>query len=407
MRFAKQSAIAPSLPIFGMSLAIFGMSLAIFGSSHAWSQQQSTSTETPAETLATSGTRLVRSEANLSTQANHLNQNQWIRLTDEGSIRGSLTTIIGSEQMRQAKARVTLVQDGNIVYQGQTDVDGDFIFENAKPGVYSLVANGETQLAICSVTVLTGDEGAHLPDRLHVHSLSPALKRVSELIRSNTMPTWTAGSQPTTDPIATTRSSPGSCVVQIDSRGGISGTLSRANTSVDLSGTVVYLFRDGREIGRTRVASNGDYRLDGVKAGGYGLVASGPEGIVAVGFSAISKDLAFNARSSKFVNRLGQDSSEPIPAAVPQKLNVELAEPNCYVPVEVIPIEECVMNEVAPCCPTMCGSWGGGFGGGGGGGGGHAGSGGLGSLAAIGALGAVAIVAADNGNEAPIVSKVQ
>ncbi len=386
--------------------SVVALAFAFLGSSHAWSQQAPSA----ADVHDSIAPKLVRSEANLSKQSNHLNQNQWIRLTDEGSIRGSVSTVMGTEQMRQSEAHVVLMQDGVIVHQGYTDVDGDFIFDNANPGIYSLVANGQAQLAVCSVTVLAAGEGAHLPDRLHVHSLSPALKRVSELIRSNTMPTWTVGSQPTSDPLAATRSSPGSCVVQIDSRGGISGTLSRADASVDLSGTVVYLFRDGREIARARAASNGDYRFDGVKAGGYGLVASGPEGIAAVGFSAASKDLATSAKStSKFVNRLGQDSSEPIPAAVPEKLNVELAEPNCYVPAEVIPIEECVMNEVAPCCPTMCGSWGGGFGGGGGGGGGvgHAGAGGWGSLAAIGALGAVAIVAADNGNEAPIVSKVQ
>lgn len=361
---------------------------------------------------------LISSSANLSSQASHLSQDQWIRLADEGSIRGSVSGLVGSDYIRQAKVKIALIQDGVIVLSGITDVEGDFIIDNGKPGTYSLVATGENQLAVCSLTVLDASEGSHLPDRAHIRSLNPASPRVTELLRSNTMPMWTVGSSQNRDPIAATRNVHGSSEVRIDARGGISGTLSRANAGVDLSSTLVYLVRDGKEVARTRVSSNGDYRFESVVPGGYGLVASGPEGIAAVGFSAVAGDLAINEPlRERFVKRLVQDDKATIPAPAPaqDKLNVELAEPNCYVPAEVIPIEESVVCDEAPCCPTMLGGWGGGMGsrgGGGGGGGGGFGAGGgiggLGTLAAVGALATIAVVqASDEGDQSPIVSPIK
>jgi hypothetical protein len=374
----------------------------------------------PAAGDSSSSIGLVRSSASLSSQANQLNQSQWVRITEEGSIRGSVTASVGTQSVKQANVQVTLVQEGVAVFQGLTDVEGDFIIDNAKPGAYSLVASGENQLAVCSLTVLDANSGSHLPDRANIRSLNPATQRVSELIRGNTMPTWTVGRDMVTDPIADIRKSQGSTDVRIDSRGGVSGTLGRANASVDLSTTLVYLVRDGKEIARTRAASNGDYRFEVVAPGAYGLVASGPEGIAALGFTAIASDLATgNRKIQSLVRTAVEDSKDnpiPVPATAQDKLNVELAEPNCYVPAEVIPIEECVVCEETPVCPTMCGGWGGaGMGGGGGGGGigasgglGSGGLGGIGTLAALGALTAVAISQAnDDGDQAPIVSPIK
>jgi hypothetical protein len=349
---------------------------------------------------------LVRATASLSTQANNLNQNQWVRLTDDGSIRGSVTLMVGTDHVRQAKVRVALVQDGRVVRDVITDSEGDFMIEKAESGMYSLVAEGENQVAVCALTVLTAVEGRHLPERAHIRSVSPASPRIAELIRGNTMPSWTVGGLHSQDPIAAIRKFEDTCEVEIDAQGGISGTLSRSNASVDLSSTVVYLVRDGREVARTRAMSNGSYRFDRISAGGYGLVASGPEGIAAVGFCAVGSDIVSTARNKqRLVSQQGPQGGAtiPAPATTSQHLNVELAEPNCYIPTEIIPAEECV-TEAAAACPTMGGCCGGGFGGGGGGGTG-AGVGGWGTLAALGALGAIGIIQAlDDDDQAPIIS---
>jgi hypothetical protein len=340
----------------------------------------------------------LRSDSNLSVQANNLNLNQWVRHSHDKTVRGSVHSISGSEQIPLPSLHVALIRDGVLAFQSKTDVEGDFLIDDVTPGVYSLVASGENQLIICSLTVLEGAAGQHLPDRVHLRSIHPSSKRIGELIRSNTMPHWEAGIQHSEDPLAASRNFAGTASVQLDRNGGFSGRLSRANASVDLSSTLVYLVREGREISRTRALSSGDYHFDAIEPGPYGLVASGPEGIAAVGIDVYLGDLALsNPSFAKLVKSSGQDNDTSEQNPVPQTMNLELAEPNCFQPQETIPIEECVVLEEAPCCPTLCcSSWGGG----GGGGGGGTGAGGWGTLAAIGALAAVAI-AKDHDDEAP------
>jgi hypothetical protein len=232
------------------TVASMAMVLGYAGSSNAQS------VDSPASIAVASTSELLRSEKSLSTQANQLNQNQWIRISDDGLIRGSISLLVGSQNVRQGKVPIALIQDGATVHETLTDVEGDFMIEKAKPGVYSLVALGENQLAICSLTVLSKKDGPHLPDRVHIRSLGPVSPRVSELLRSNTMPTWTVGSQQSSDPIAPIRTFARSCEIRIDARGGISGTLARANATVDLGSTAVYLVRDGQEVARTRASSS-------------------------------------------------------------------------------------------------------------------------------------------------------
>jgi protocatechuate 3,4-dioxygenase beta subunit len=339
----------------------------------------------------------------LSAQANFLNQNQWIRMTDDGSVRGSVSMLVGTDHVRQGKVQVALIREGSAVAGATTDVEGDFMIEKIKPGDYSLVVEGEKQLAVCSLTVLTPEAGAHLPNRIHVRTVSPASPRVIELIRSNTMPTWTIGSDTEKDPIAESRKFEDTCEVEIDAQGGVSGLLSRPNAKVDLSGTVVYLIREGREVARTRASSNGAYRFDRVAPGGYGLVASGPEGIAAVGFCAVTNEYArVPSKTPKLVSQGRQDAA----MGTAPHLNVELAQPNCYVPAEVIASDE-IVEEAGACCPTMggCCNQSAGWGGGGGGGAGAGGMGGWGLLAA--GLGGAALGWAisdnSNNNQVPVV----
>lgn len=382
---------------------VLGMVFASGSSTYVHSQESLT-----AEAVARiSSGELVRSTTNLSTQANHLNQNQWIRITDEGSIRGSVTLLVGSKPIRQGKVRVSLIQDGKIVSEALSDVEGDFMIEKAGPGVYSLVALGEQQIAVCALTVLSKSEGRHLPDRIHLRTLGPASKRVAELIRANTMPNWTVGRRHDTDPIAPIRNSQSSCDVMIDGQGGISGILSRANASVDLSSTVVHLIREGQPVARTRASTNGSYRFENVKPGSYGLVASGAEGIVAFGFTAVANKDGFvrSQRTDEVLvatrdARTGQDvDSIPAPATVAKQLNAELAEPNSLIPGEMIPAGECTEEELV-CSPAM-GCCPGNSGGGGGGGGGTGGTD-IGTLAALGALAAVAIAQAMEDDDTPV-----
>ena len=326
------------------------------------------------------GLELVASQSALSPQGNELSQNQWVRITSSGSIRGSVIAIAGEEHIKQPKMMVTLVSEGQVVATDETDIDGDFMIEKGKAGVYSLVVQGQNQLAVYSLTVLDAVSGSHLPERVEVRTIAPASPRISELIRSNTIPANLAGAPIANDPLGDKRAFQDSCEVVIDEQGGISGTLSRPNASVDLSHTLVYLTVDGREVMRTRPASNGSYRFVGVEPRVYGLVASGPQGIAALGFCAIeSKDekVVGGLNSSKASTLVGIRSRHAC-----RRLNVELADPNCYTPAEIVIAEE-YAEEVA-CAPMMgCGCSYQGGGGGGGGGIGASGGNGLFGLAAL------------------------
>ena len=365
----------------------------------AWAQDSLV--DTPS--LKPVGFELVAAQSALSPQGNELSQNQWVRITSSGAIRGSVVAIVGEEHIKQSKMTVTLVREGQVVATDETDVDGDFMIEKGKPGVYSIVVQGQGQLAVYSLTVLDTETGAHLPERIEVRTIAPASPRIAELIRSNTIPTMLEGARIANDPLGDKRAFQDSCEVVIDEQNGISGTLSRANANVDLSQTLVYLTVDGREVMRTRAASNGAYRFEGVEPGSYGLVASGPQGIAALGFCAIeSKDekAVGGLNNSKGSMLVGIRSRHAC-----RRLNVELADPNCYAPAEIVVAEECV-EEVA-CAPMMgcgCGHQGGG--GGGGGGGIGAGGNGLFGLAALGGLIGVGIAAATNDDNNNTVSAV-
>lgn len=352
----------------------------------------------------------VTAAVTLSSQGNELTQNQWVRMTAEGAIRGSVVSISNQTHVAQQKVRVLLVQSGQSVGEELTDVDGDFLIEGVEAGAYSLVVQAPNQLAVYALTVLDSDTGKHLPERIEIRTIDPASPRIAELIRGNTLPTSFDSESVEMDPIAAKRMFADTCEVAIDSKGGVSGRLSRANAQVDLSKTLVYLTRDGREVLRTRAASNGQYRFEGVVPGTYGLVASGPEGIAALGFCAVAQPMA-SLNGSK-VRLVSQDAAAPAPvvSGVPANaLNVELASPDCLVPMGSMITEDVIAEELA-CAPMMgCGCGGATSGGGGGGGGiGASGGGNLGMLAAIGGLVAVGLAAALDDDEAPaVVSTIQ
>jgi hypothetical protein len=309
----------------------------------------------------------------------------------------------------QSKVSVKLVRDGSTIGESTTDVDGDFMIEKVEPGVYGLVVQAPNKLALLSLTVLAAESGAHLPERIQVRTIDPASPRIAELIRSNTVPQPSEAMDVDADPIAADRAFLNTCEIAIDAQGGISGRLSLPNSKVDLSKTLVYLTSEGREVLRTRALANGQYRFEGVVPGHYGLVASGPEGIAAIGFCAIAENVAAVQRPAvRFVSQdVAQDAPVPV-GGVAKQLNVELAPTDCLTPINTMPVEEAIADNgcFAPMMACGCGGAAAGYGSGGGGGGGGIGAssnfGSLATLGAIGALAAVAVAQADNDSPANV-----
>ena len=337
---------------------------------------------------------------------NELNHYQWVHRSADGSISGTIGAPAGDSQIRQSGVDVSLLSGGKRVVSARSAEDGSFKFNNVAPGVYSLVAETPSTLAIMSLTVLDGGTGNHLPTGIQIRSLTPATDRVVSLLRSGSVPRDTHGVAVDKDPIAGTRKFLNSYKVGIDSEGGLRGRVTVPGGDRSLAGTMVYLTSAGKEVARTKTDENGNYRFDEVLPGNYGFVASGPQGVAALGFVAVS-DAAMDGEPSasissdgrRFVHASVQEEAIPM-------LNVELASCDCLgAPVEVITEEvagECCPLPMAGCC-GMAGGYGAAGGGGGGGVGGSFG-GGLLPLAALAGLTAIGItVAKDDNNSSNVV----
>lgn len=338
------------------------------------------------------------SPSDISNKADGLNHHQWLRLSPEGSFWGNLGTPAGENQIRQSGVDIALIQNGQLVATVTSAEDGSFRFVDLKPGVYSLVAQNPSTLAVMSVTLLESSAGAHLPGGIQVRSLTPATERVVTLLKSSSIPRPRLIQEINQDPIAQDRSFLNSGRIAIDADGGIRGRVSVPGGNVDLSTTSIYLTHSGNEVARTRADRDGNYRFDNIPPGNYGFVASGPAGIAALGFVAVGKggasgdsSAAISQDGRKFVHFSVQQDAVPT-------LNVELASCDCLgapaLAENLVPLEEV-------CCPLpmagCCGVAGAGYGAAGGGGGGIGGGfgGGLLPLALIGGLTAVGITATD------------
>ena len=357
--------------------------------------------QSPVGALAESNA--VTPKAFLSTQMNDLFVNLWIHVDGSGSIRGSVVTLLGQESLSLSKMRVSLKQNGEVIAWDDTDVDGDFLIEKLSPGLYSLTAEGGGSLAIFSLVVLDQLSGQHLPNSLVVRVM-PTSSRVSEILRGQSNPKSSTAASPSEDSLQKNRKLSETHQVLLDSQGTLNGRLGKATASVDMSSMTVFIMKDGEELKRVKVASDGSFAVQGLSPACYGLVAAGDQGVAATGFCAVNRSVVSTNTSGKlFVAQSNQ---------LPTSLNIEVADnPGSESPTK----NDIALTDTAPSsssaplgmAPGFGGVGGGSYGGGFGGGGGAGGiGGGIGSLASIGGLIAVGIIAADNNRDAPVVSPI-
>ncbi|MEQ1824342.1 MAG: hypothetical protein ABL921_00265 [Pirellula sp.] len=344
------------------------------------------------------------SAVNLAGPVADLYVNQWIHIDKNRNIGGSVVALVGKDTLSLSKVRVSLLRNGNVEYSDDTDIDGDFLMEGVTPAVYTLVAETADSLALFSLTVLDEVSGKHLPNSLQVR-LMPVSSRANEIIRGQTLPKDLNHPTPAQDPLESTRKSNETHHVMLDASGNLKGQLSRATERVDMSSMTVFVMKEGTEVSRTKVASDGKFVVRGLSSGCYGLLAAGEAGLAAVGFCATSQDLAKQMGDKE---KLVSFNAKPLPS-----LNIELGDPIGKSP--SAPINDAVANEeVSPAVPLGAFGMGAGYagmpysGGGSGGGGGGFGSGpgGWGSLAGIGGLIAAGVILATDDNENNVPSPI-
>ena len=378
-------------------LALFVLPLA-----EGYSFAQSPVAQSPVEALFEAN--LVSAPATVSAQTNDLFVNQWVQVDETGFLRGSVVALLGQDRQSLSKMRVSLSNNnGSVVAFDDTDIEGEFLIEKVTPGLYTLSAEGAGTIAMFSLTVLDKVAGKHLPNFIEVRVM-PSSSRVAEIIRGQSLPKVSESAAPTQDPLGDNRKVSSTHQVLLDGQGTLAGRLGKATSAVDMSSMTVFIMQDGQEVKRAKVSTDGSFSVPGLTPACYGLVAAGDEGVAATGFCAVNRGIVgINHDGKVFVAQNNKLSTS---------LNIEVA---CGLASETSGKTDVVVADNAPSAEFPAvgmgpGFGGGGFGGGGGnfGGGGGGGSvgGGLGALAGIGGLVALGVIAADNNDNAPLVSPV-
>lgn len=354
-------------------------------------------------------------------------RSQDIVLDAEGRFTGRISTIAGADGHLESigKSTVTLVSLGRKVSSVETDDAGLFAFSGLKPGVYGLVAKGVDAyvvyafraLAPTAAGVASMDPGQASPVSVELQMNSVTVfKRdfavVADLVKREIPSEFRRrerggvanASRGVFDPRTEGRligegefaTSLASHQVQLQPDGSLVGEINLLENEdgylQEIRDLRVYFIMDNKIVGSADVNRDGSFRVLGLTAGLYSVVAVGDDGILAVGVDVVGSFAAAGR----------ENAGEYQYASVAQFLDFAAAPIDLenFSAVNQPPAD----TSEAPAAPEgfvqAPGPLGGTGGGGatGGGGGGAGGAGGLGAAAAALAGGALGYALSDNNN---------
>ncbi len=384
---------------------------------------------------------------------NHLTMNQWVQVTENGSLAGRVFLPQGGGQTDPLSdvAVAILARDGKIL-RAKTNEDGEFQIADVQPGVYALTARGKNVFACCAMHVVDSKQAAKLdfPKQADIAMAGVDYTVVNTAVIRYLPPT--VGKQEVNfgdlDLTELKDRVCGESLFRVAQSGdGMKGKLHVAGanpTKLASAGTTnVFLFSEGREIDRTISSPRGEFDFDDMDPGFYSILAIGPSGIGLIGFELVD---ANELEPSETAN-VAKDGTQLVRlfghhgcCDCCQTFEMQIAPmPEvCSVVEEIIieqPIvqEEMIIDDGCNVCggeiiegeivggevimdgfgtPVVGGGYAPGysggyssFGGGGGGGGFGGGGGGLGGILALGTLGAVLATVDDDDDAfvAPII----
>jgi hypothetical protein len=349
---------------------------------------------------------------------NGLFAQQWVTPNASGDISGTVVGLTVGDKAPVNGLPVFLVKDGQIEVKTKTNAEGTFTLPAVKPGSYSLVVRDSNSIGAFSLQVVSSEDGKLLGSDVEVRVVKPAAK-VNAILEDQTLPTYamrstSAASMTASDPLGQSRTFAKSQAVKMDEFGKLTGRIGTADLDKDMSDMTVFVMKDGVQVAKSGVAKDGSYSVDGLNPGVYGFIAVGESGFAAMSFELVKESAeTLNSKGEKLIGLFKHACSQMNVECVPCP-EVTVCEVAPVVTTEVITTEVASCGEVVVDSPIAaapgcgCGWGGGGMGGGfGGGGGGGIGAGGNGwvGLAGIAGLATVAgIVAADDGDDAPIAS---
>ncbi len=356
----------------------------------------------------------VSTSASSKEMVNGLFAQQWVTPNAAGDINGTVVGLTIGDKTPVNGLPVFLVKDGQIEVKTKTNAEGGFTLPAVKAGSYSLVVRDANTIGAFSLQVVSSAEGKLLGSDVEVRVVKPAA-RVNAILEEQTLPGYAmrstiAAPASSMDPLGQSRTFAKSQAVKMDEFGKLTGRIGTADLDKDMSDMTVFVMKDGVQVAKSSVAKDGSYAVDGLKPGVYGFIAVGESGFAAMSFELVKNDSeSLNSKGEKLIGLFKHACSQMNVECVPCP-EVTVCEVAPVVTTEVITTEVASCGEVVVDSPVAaapgCGcGWGGGAMGGGGGGGVGAGGNGWVGLAGIAGLATVAgIIAADDGDDAPIAS---
>ena len=381
--------------------------------------------------IATSTTASVQGEPAMD----HLTVQQWVKLSDDGVLRGRVISSENGDNVGLANVEITLLSPDSEMLTATTGDDGRFEVESVPSGIYAMTGRADGYFACCAMHVVAPDMPA--ADQ----ASSEATVTAAAVDFSDIQTAMIRYLPPVFDPID--HSVREADLKQLhphivaddmfkvrQRRGGLDGFIMRAGavqaTLMGAEQTNVFLFHNGEEVARTFTEPNGHFRIDDLQPGDYSLIAVGPKGVGTVGFELMDatepETVSVHGADGTSLVQAGSYSSNSFAMQVaPPTETVGAMQGN--VVSDVLIGEQVVGETVLGGCSTCaaqsgfapvggltggacgaCGGAGGGFAGGGFAGGGLGGGGGLlgggiGRLAALGGIGAAIAVAASDDDD--------
>lgn len=325
-------------------------------------------------------------------------ERQWVRASENGSVQGRVV-VPRNEGISAARgAKVSLIdQHGKFaIAPVESDKTGRFTLNNVKPGVYTLMIQGDNAFACCAMHVVSS--GVPISDQFEISAGAVEYSVVRSALVRYLPPSQSTEVvfDPSSNPMVTDRAATGELVRVGQFEGGLRGRLTRAGFTEDLGAkdTNVLILQDGVEVARTITDADGNFSITKLAPGSYSVLGSGKDGFGLLGLELINPQLLQTANQDAAADLTLVAQTESISDTFVMQIAPG--------PINVIDdrlIDEREIGAIpldgnAP----MAFSGGGPVGGGGGGaGGGAAGGGGVGRLALIGGVAAaIAIGASDD-----------
>lgn len=237
-------------------------------------------------------------------------QNQWVRANQDGMVQGRVV-VPRSEGISALRDGMVSLVDERGMYVARdikSDQTGRFALEGVKPGVYTLMINGDDAFACCAMHVVSSNVAVQDEFVVAAGAID------YEVVRSAAVRYLPAGSKqssavsfdPSVNPMATDRAISQDFRVRL-SEGGLKGRLSRAGFADDMAAPKanVLIYRDGVEVARTLTDAAGKFFIPNLPTGSYSVLGSGEFGLGVVGFELVDDSATAKVQSDD-VSRLVQ-----------------------------------------------------------------------------------------------------